>query len=174
MAREAPSPPPPPPLPPARRRFSSARQYASGKASPRCWRWRFFSRCCGARVNQHPLLGRRPLCAHGYGQRGRERLGLTAGGWGQFAQSLSEITWKPATRIAAGSFRSRSGAIGCALGDLWGRSARTYLLRHSLAGLRKNRRSSSITCRPSPRMARFPPPRRPQARLGISGIRRYC
>ena len=44
----------------ARRRFSSARQYASGKVSPRCWRWRFSGRFFGGdRVNQHPpVLGR--------------------------------------------------------------------------------------------------------------------
>ncbi len=90
---------------------------ASGKVSPRCWRWRFSGRFFGGdRVNQHPpVLGRaRPLCAHGCRQRGGERFGFTAGRWGKFAPSFSEITWKPATWIAAGSFRSHSGAIGCA------------------------------------------------------------
>src|SRR6202035_1043749 len=58
------------------------------------------------------------------------------------------------------------------LGDSWGRSARTYLLLHPLAGLRKNRRSSLITLPALAADTPFAPPRRPQVRLGMSSIRR--
>jgi hypothetical protein len=116
--------------------------------SPRCWRWRFSGRFFGGdRVNQHPpVLGRRSpaLCAWLQAAR-RRALGLHRREMGSVRTVVLGDNLETGDLDRSGLFSVPLRRHRLRLGDLWGRSARTYLLRQPLAGLRKNRRSSSIT-----------------------------